>query len=180
MEQRIATNTPPVHAAGTDPAYVPGLTPTPPAPRAAAEPEPEPEPESESAADPVVEDEAPAAPGPSEEPADSADSEEPEETEEPVDGPVFEVSDRRGSITADHKGVRFRLDGEEADFLWDEIGAVEIDTPRFSRRFVVNVYTTSPRHRYEAEVEASARSLLKQWTAELDTVLDVHFGDTES
>ena len=96
-----------------------------------------------------------------------------------ADGPSFEVSDRRGSITADHTGVRFRLDGEEAEFAWDEIGAVEIDTPRFSRRFTVVVYTTN-RHRYENDVEASAKNLLKEWTAELDGVLDTYFEDAEA
>jgi hypothetical protein len=99
-----------------------------------------------------------------------------EPLEAEADGRAFEVSDHRGSITADHRGIRFRLDDEEADFHWAEIGAVEIDTPRFGRQFTVTVHMTS-RHTYETDVEAPARSLLKEWTAELDAVLDIHFED---
>ncbi|RYJ19665.1 hypothetical protein CU044_7512 [Streptomyces sp. L-9-10] len=90
------------------------------------------------------------------------------------DGPVFEAVDRRGSITANSEGVRFRLDDQEADFWWDEIGAVEIKTPRFGRRFTVTVHV-SERRWFDAEVEADSRNRLKEWTAELDAVLDAYF-----
>ncbi|MFD7087117.1 hypothetical protein ACFV94_04735 [Streptomyces sp. NPDC059896] len=90
------------------------------------------------------------------------------------DGPVFEAADRRGSITANREGVRFRLDDQEADFWWDEIGAVEIKTPRFGRRFTVTVHV-SERRWFDAEVEADTRNRLKQWTEELDAVLDAYF-----
>ncbi|MFI0941240.1 hypothetical protein [Streptomyces sp. NPDC021020] len=103
-----------------------------------------------------------------------------EEDEEPERGePLFEVSDRRATILADKVGIIFRLDEEEADFTWDEIGAVEIDTPRFGKRFKVTVYT-GPRRWFEAHVEAKSRSLLKTWTAELDAVLDEHFEDPDA
>jgi hypothetical protein len=101
-----------------------------------------------------------------------------EEEEEDRGDPLFEVSDRRATILADRVGIVFRLDGEEADFTWDEIGAVEIDTPRFGKRFAVTVYT-GPRRWFEAHVEAKSRGLLKTWTAELDAVLDEHFEDPE-
>ncbi|MFD8916781.1 hypothetical protein ACFV0Y_03065 [Streptomyces sp. NPDC059569] len=90
------------------------------------------------------------------------------------DGPVFEAADRRGSITANSEGVRFRLDDQEADFWWDEIGAVEIKTPRFGRRFTVTVHV-SERRWFDAEVEADSRNRLKEWTEELDAVLDAYF-----
>ncbi|MFD3523633.1 hypothetical protein [Streptomyces sp. NPDC058653] len=90
------------------------------------------------------------------------------------DGPVFEASDRRASMTADRTGVRLRLDETEAEFGWDEIGAVEVETPRFSRRFTVTLHTTGRRH-YQSEVDAPSRSSLKKWTAELDVVLDAYF-----
>ncbi|MFI6693792.1 hypothetical protein ACIBLA_18940 [Streptomyces sp. NPDC050433] len=90
------------------------------------------------------------------------------------DGPVFEVSDRRASMTADRTGVRFQLDEAEADFGWDEIGAVEVETPRFGRRFTVTLHTTGRRH-YQSDVDAPSRSSLKEWTAELDAVLDAYF-----
>ncbi|MEU1818872.1 hypothetical protein ABZ543_27345 [Streptomyces roseifaciens] len=96
-----------------------------------------------------------------------------------ADGPVFEVSDRRGSITVDGTGVTFRLDDETAEFDWSEIGAVETNTPRFGRRLSVSVYTTS-RRSYDVHIEAPSRSLLKQWVTDLDTALDSYFDDTET
>ncbi|HEY5834509.1 hypothetical protein [Streptomyces sp.] len=101
----------------------------------------------------------------------------PGDTEDGADeAPLFEVSDRRASITADRTGITLRLDDQEAEFDWDEIGAVEIDTPRFGRRFAITVYT-SGRRWYQADVEAPSRSTLKSWTAELDAVLDAHFAE---
>ncbi|MFB8350818.1 hypothetical protein [Streptomyces niveus] len=93
---------------------------------------------------------------------------------DPGEGPVFEVSDRRASMTADRTGIRLTLDEEEAEFGWDEIGAVEVETPRFGRRFTVTLHTTGRRH-YQSEVDAPSRSSLKEWTAELDVVLDAYF-----
>ncbi len=90
--------------------------------------------------------------------------------------PAFEVSDRRGSIRVDRTGVTFRLDSEVAEFGWDEVQAVEIDTPRFGKRFSVTVYT-STRRWFQSDVEAPNRAALKTWAAELDEVLDVHFDD---
>jgi hypothetical protein len=164
VEQRIGPNIQPVHTAGTDPAYVPGFSSSGPAeaeetaPGEAAEQPPE---------DAVV---------PQDDPEEAAGSG--EESDEEVDGPVFEVSDRRGSITADRAGVRFTLDDEEAEFRWDEIGAVEVDTARFGRRFTVTVYMTTRRW-YEAEVTAPTKNHLKEWTAELDVALDAYFEQTE-
>ncbi|MFF7648956.1 hypothetical protein ACFZCY_03665 [Streptomyces sp. NPDC007983] len=182
MEQRIGPITPPVPAAGTDPGHIPGLTPPPPdeteevTAEAKTATEEAPEAPAEAADQPVddADDDADADDaGP--EPEDEA--EEAEEQAEDGDGPVFEVSDRRGSITAKRSGVAFQLDGENAEFSWDEIGAVEIDTPRFGRRFGVTVYTTAKRW-YAADVEAPARGALKEWTAKLDEVLDAYFEDT--
>ncbi len=194
MEQRIGSITPSVHAAGIDPAFIPGLTPPAEAEGAqeavpeqaeaeeqAAQETPASAPEAaepESVAEVPAEDESSA-----EEPSDASQDAEPdaaaEDGEEDREEPDFEVSDRRGSITADKVGVRFTLDEEEADFRWDEIGAVEIDTPRFGRRFTVTVYTGEQRW-YEAEVEAPSRAKLKEWAAQLDTILDAHFEDDEA
>ncbi|MDT3395134.1 hypothetical protein RKE29_00415 [Streptomyces sp. B1866] len=179
MEQRTGPITPPMPAAGTDPAYIPGLTPPPSggAEEAAAEERAEehaPEDAAAEAADaPVqlVED--------AEEAEDAEDLAEPEGAPEDGGadgGPVFEAADRRSTIRADRAGVTLRLDGETAEFDWDEIGAVEIDTPRFGRRFSVTVYTTSRRW-YQGDVDAPAKSALKEWTAQLDAVLDAYFED---
>ncbi|WP_326654559.1 MULTISPECIES: hypothetical protein [unclassified Streptomyces] len=170
MEQRVDPKDIPLeYAAGTDPAYIPGLT----APRSAgtrdveeAE-EPVPEPTEERRSDTTVPEDAPP---PGEEDAVS-------DTGEEASGPVFEVSDRRGSVRADRDGVRFRLDEEEAEFRWDEIGAVETKSGRLGRRFTVTVHLTTRRW-FNAEVEAPARSLLKEWVVELDAVLDAYFEES--
>ncbi|MEU9845934.1 hypothetical protein [Streptomyces sp. NPDC047985] len=188
MEQRIDPNTQPGYAAGTDPAYIPGLT----APVTAGKPEPDrrqqeqgrgqgegPEPGA------IAVDDAPAEPEPqsgSKAEADgTADGGEADGKEKkgrrPKDGPVFEVSDRRGAITVNHEGIRFRLDDQEAEFDWDEIGAVEVKTPRFGRRFTVTVHV-STRRWFNAEVEASARSDLKRWAEQLDAALDAYFEES--
>ncbi|MEE4546647.1 hypothetical protein V2S66_32370 [Streptomyces sp. V4-01] len=196
MEQPIGPKVPPTHAAGVDPAYVPGLLP--PRPPADAAPareavadEVKDAPEAAPAADAgtAPDEPADARPAADAEPADgdaapAADAvdgalagqpaEEAEEEPEDDGKPVFEVSDRRGAIVADRDGVTFRLDGEVAEFGWDEIQAVEIDTPRFGRRFGVTVYT-STRRWFQSDVEAPSRAELKAWTARLDEVLDARF-----
>lgn len=195
MEQPIGPKVPPTHAAGFDPASVPGLLPprrpadAAPAPEAVAdEVEDAPEPEAagtgtgKSLAEPAAaqsdNDASPAADDDSAaEAADAEDTdaaEDAEDTAEDDGKPVFEVSDRRGAIAADRSGVTFRLDGEVAEFGWDEIQAVEIDTPRFGRRFSVTVYT-STRRWFQSDVEAPSRGELKSWTAQLDAVLDARF-----
>ncbi|MFF4229327.1 hypothetical protein [Streptomyces sp. NPDC001820] len=166
-QQRVDSNIPPVHAAGLDPAYIPGLVPVRPA---AAEGASEAGPEQSGETTPT--DAAPA-----EEAFDAKAREDP--AGEGDDGPVFEVSDRRGAIVADRAGITFRLDAEEAEFSWDEIGAVEIDTPRFGRRFGVTVYV-SDRRWFQVDVEAPSRGVLKEWAAELDTVLDARFEEPEA
>ncbi|MFB6676937.1 hypothetical protein ACFCWG_31900 [Streptomyces sp. NPDC056390] len=165
MEQRIDTQkVTPVDAAGADPASVPGLTP----PRQAPETEekalslektePAEELDAESEAEPA-EDAADA-------PADAASAD--------TNGPDFTASDRRGSITADASGVRLQLDDQEAEFHWDEIGAVEVGTSR--RRLTVTVHTPDSRW-YPNDVEAPNKARAQEWADELDKVLDAYFED---
>ncbi len=170
-QQRIGSIIPPTHGAGLDPAYIPGLVPARP-----VEAEEGDEAAPEQVTDGTAAEEAPEEPAAVEAPEDSEDSD--AEPEDEDDGPVFEVSDRRASVVADRAGITFRLDEEVAEFGWDEIGAVEIDTPRFGRRFGVTVYTSSQRW-FQAEVDATSRAELKTWAAELDAVLDVRFEDPE-
>ncbi|WP_328754612.1 hypothetical protein OHA28_20830 [Streptomyces sp. NBC_00269] len=164
MEQRIDTQkVTPVDAAGADPASVPGLTP----PRQA--------PETEEKALSLEKTE-------STEPAEELDTEpEPEPAEDVADapsadaaGPDFTASDRRGSITADATGVRLQLDDQEAEFHWDEIGAVEVGTSR--RRLTVTVHTPDSRW-YPNDVEAPNKARAQEWADELDKVLDAYFED---
>ncbi|MFJ2391898.1 hypothetical protein ACIOTI_04020 [Streptomyces sp. NPDC087843] len=171
MEQRIGSKSQPLDAAAVNPAYIPGLTSP-----ATAEPKDAvvEEAVSEEAA---VEDVAPEEEVSAETPTRSeeeADSEPESEPELDPDGPVFEASDRRASIKADHRGVRLRLDDQEAEFRWDEIGAVETESPRFGKRFTVTVHTPDRRW-YPIEIEATARSRFKEWEEQLDAVLDAYF-----
>ncbi|MER5543297.1 hypothetical protein ABT072_12815 [Streptomyces sp. NPDC002589] len=176
MEQRIGANSKPSEAepmkaepvtgAGFDPAFIPGLT----VPSQAKREEPEPQ-DTEASAEP-------------EDATVSEGSEGPEETTEddgpdadgPDDGPVFEASDRRAKIAADRKGVRLRLDEESCEFTWDEIAAVETESPRFGKRYTITVHTPDRRW-YPIEIEATARSRFKEWDDQLDAVLDAYFED---
>ncbi|MBG0852844.1 hypothetical protein I2W78_13585 [Streptomyces spinoverrucosus] len=158
MEQRIGTSSQPMDA-GMNPAHIPGLT----GPEQAAEPEPE--------------DAAPVEEEATEEASDAVEPEA-EEAEEPeqeaADGPEFEAADRRARIVADARGVRLSLDDESCEFRWDEIGAIETESPRFGKRFTVTVHTPDRRW-YPIEIEAKSRSQHRDWDEQLDAVLDAYF-----
>ncbi|WP_075733033.1 hypothetical protein [Streptomyces acidiscabies] len=179
MEQRIGPSSKPLEGAGFDPAFIPGLT-SPVAAKPSGETAEEPEDAKPSPEAAASEDDA----KPSEEAAvETALDEEPsgeepsgEEEEAPVDGPVFEASDRRASFVADHKGVRLALDDQNCEFRWDEIGAVETETTRFGKRFTITVHTPDRRW-YPIEIEAKSRSAFPDWERELDAVLDAYFED---
>ncbi|MEV6173264.1 hypothetical protein AB0L99_34290 [Streptomyces sp. NPDC051954] len=117
---------------------------------------------------------------PAEAESDEEESEEGEESEEEEasDGPVFEASDRRAKIIADHSGVRLFLDDQECEFRWDEIGAVETESPRFGKRFTITVHTPDRRW-YPIEIEATARSSFTEWDEQLDAVLDSYFEESD-
>ncbi|MFF3407567.1 hypothetical protein ACFYW8_15445 [Streptomyces sp. NPDC002742] len=194
MEQRIGSKSQPLDAAAVNPAYIPGLTsPVPAEPKDAVVETEEAAAEGtvsgETVPDDAASDEAPAAETPKESVAEEETDSEDEtdsgtETEpgtEPesgpaADGPVFEASDRRASIKADHSGVLLRLDDQEAEFRWDEIGAVETESPRFGKRFTITVHTPDRRW-YPIEIEANARARFKEWEEQLDAVLDAYFED---
>ncbi|MER7476989.1 hypothetical protein ABTX60_04915 [Streptomyces sp. NPDC126510] len=166
MEQRIGSSSQPLEGAGFDPAFIPGLT----SPASGRTKEDGPEKEPEVAASEEVEEAEEAVP----EPEDTAEAEPSEEEEPAADGPVFEASDRRARLVADHRGVRMSLDDQECEFRWDEIGAVETETARFGKRYTVTVHTPDRRW-YPIEIEAPARSRFKEWDEQLDAVLDAYF-----
>ncbi|MGW2719409.1 hypothetical protein [Streptomyces sp. NPDC001492] len=178
MEQRIGSSSQPlkgepVTGAGFDPAFIPGLTsPVSEKPEEAeaedaapAEPELGSEEVASEGAESEAEEQEPAA-----EDRDSADGDE----ETAPEGPVFEASDRRAKIVADHRGVRLSLDDQECEFRWDEIGAVETESPRFGKRFTITVHTPDRRW-YPIEIEATARARFSEWDEQLDAVLDAYF-----
>jgi hypothetical protein len=169
VEQRIGSSSQPLEGAGFDPAFIPGLTS--PGPQKAEDAGPR---ETQAAPEEAVED--------ADEPTTaSAESEEPEEPagpdeEEAPDGPVFEASDRRAKIVADHRGVRLSLDDQACEFRWDEIGAIETETPRFGKRFTITVHTPDRRW-YPIEIEAESRARFAEWDERLDAVMDRYFED---
>ncbi|TLS45130.1 hypothetical protein FE633_16940 [Streptomyces montanus] len=187
MEQRIGPSIQPLQGAAADPAFVPGIT----GPRPAEPEETKPDgtapedavDEAAAAEEAVVEEtvsgEEPAADAAEESEKEAEKPEDSEEdSEEAPDGPVFEASDRRASITADHRGVRLRLDDQACEFRWDEVGAIETESPRFGKRFTITVHTPDRRW-YPIEIEATARACFTEWESQLDEVLDAYFEDGE-
>ncbi|MEV2212926.1 hypothetical protein AB0H86_15985 [Streptomyces sp. NPDC050997] len=185
MEQRIGSSSQPLEGAGFDPAFIPGLTSPVSGEPADARPE---EPKGEVSDEAGSEEPGPKASDGSDDSdasevpgvSDVSVAESPETDEEP-DGPVFEASDRRAKIVADHKGVRLTLDDQACEFRWDEIGAVETEVPRFGKRLTITVHTPDRRW-YPIEIEATSRSRFTEWDEQLDAVLDEYFedGDEES
>lgn len=186
VEQRIGSSSQPlegepVKGAGFDPAFIPGLT-TPAvssdAPEDRKSRDAEPEDATAEAAEP--EESSPEKVDVEKAEAEQAAAAEDDDVEEAGDdeseGPVFEASDRRAEIVADEKGVRLRLDDQACEFRWDEIGAVETETPRFGKRFTITVHTPDRRW-YPIEIEAAARSRFSEWETQLDAVLDAYFED---
>ncbi|MFZ4151429.1 hypothetical protein [Streptomyces pseudogriseolus] len=180
MEQRIgSSSSKPLEGAGFDPAFIPGLT----APATGGEEDAK---DTKDAQDAPGTDEATEAGESADSPASGTveageAAEVPEESadgepETAPDGPVFEASDRRAAIVADHRGVRMRLDDQECEFRWDEIGAVETETARFGKRYTVTVHTPERRW-YPIEIEADSRRRFAEWDDALDKVLDEYFDD---
>ena len=86
------------------------------------------------------------------------------------------ASDRRARVVADHQGVRLSLDDQACEFRWDEIGAIETETPRFGKRYTLTVHTPDRRW-YPIEIEAASRSEFAEWDRQLDAVMDEYFED---
>jgi hypothetical protein len=194
VEQRIGSNSQPLAAAAVDPSHIPGLTaPVSVTKEKQEEPEDIKPTESAEQAETVDADEAVAAEPDAEldseaddEPDAKADGEpdakadgEAVEEEEAVEGPVFEAADRRAKIVADHRGVRLRLDDQACEFRWDEIGAIETESPRFGKRFTITVHTPDRRW-YPIEIEAKAKSEHAAWETRIDEVRDAYFEDGDS
>jgi hypothetical protein len=177
VEQRIDSSSKPLDGAGLDPTFIPGLTSP-----ASAEPEdakPEGAKPEEAEVDAEGEDSAEVTEPVAEEAEEAEEStEESEDADAAVDGPVFEASDRRAKIVADHKGVRLSLDDQACEFRWDEIGAIETEVPRFGKRLTITVHTPDRRW-YPIEIEAPARSRFKEWDEQLDAVLDAYFEEDD-
>ncbi|GGR99479.1 hypothetical protein GCM10010269_42930 [Streptomyces humidus] len=181
MEQRIGSSSQPLEGAGFDPAFIPGLTS--PATAKPADGSPAEDEAVESgevkAGDANPEDAKDGGAKGAEPAAGEPEAAESAAEEEPADGPVFEAADRRARFTADARGVRLRLDEEACEFRWDEIGAIETESPRFGKRFTITVHTPDRRW-YPIEIEATARARFQEWEDQLDAVLDAYFEEGEA
>jgi len=171
VEQRIGSSSQPLEGAGFDPAFVPGLTS--PVSGETADAEPADAVGATGTDEPTDTAEAAGKAGEAEETGGKAEETAGEET---PDGPVFEAADRRARIVADHRGVRLSLDDQACEFRWDEIGAVETESPRFGKRFTVTVHTPDRRW-YPIEIEATSRASFAEWDEQLDAVMDEYFED---
>lgn len=181
VEQRIGSSSQPLEGAGFDPAFIPGLTSPVTAKPEDAKPE-DAKPAEDDGVDAVGPEEGKGESAEPEKPQTSAEpeaSDEADASDESSEGPVFEASDRRARIVADAKGVRLRLDEESCEFRWDEIGAIETESPRFGKRFTITVHTPDRRW-YPIEIEATARARFNEWEEQLDAVLDAYFEEEEA
>ncbi len=208
VEQRIGSNSQPLAAAAVDPSHIPGLTapvsvkkekqeePEDNKPTESAEPAetaeadeaaPEQEEATEASDEKAADEDAKDSSEDDEDDTDDADDtnevddadDADDADDEATDGPVFEASDRRAKIVADSKGVRLKLDDQDCEFRWDEIGAIETESPRFGKRFTVTVHTPDRRW-YPIEIEAKAKAEHTEWETRIDEVLDAYFEDGDS
>jgi hypothetical protein len=177
VEQRIGSSSQPLEGAGFDPAFIPGLTSPATEEPKGTKPAEEKDLKSKDLKSKDIESEDVESEE-AEAESEVEEQETPADEEESSDGPVFEASDRRAKIVADHKGVRLALDDQECEFRWDEIGAVETEVPRFGKRLTITVHTPERRW-YPIEIEATARSRFQEWDAQLDAVLDAYFEDAD-
>ncbi|MEV6104326.1 hypothetical protein AB0M28_06355 [Streptomyces sp. NPDC051940] len=193
MEQKRGQSDALVNAAATDPAALPGLIVPQPRegddeavgtePQAEVEveaEEPEAEVEAEDAGAEAPADKGEDAEADADTEADKAEGEDKDDaeaaSEESAPAAEFEAQDRRGSVVADAAGVRFTLDDTEAEFDWDEIGAIEYATSRWGRRLTVTVHLRG-RRLYETDITAPSKTALEEWTKGLDELMDAHFED---
>ncbi|MFF7437637.1 protein kinase [Streptomyces sp. NPDC008122] len=88
----------------------------------------------------------------------------------PAPAPEFTAADRNSGVAVDGSGVSLNFFGEEADFLWSEIGAVRYDRIRRDRvlRVAVTLYDGSV---YDCEVDGRRASRVDEWIRLLDPVL---------
>ncbi|MER7533269.1 protein kinase [Streptomyces sp. NPDC097704] len=88
----------------------------------------------------------------------------------PAPAPEFTAADRNSGVAVDGSGVSLHFFGEEADFLWSEIGAVRYDRIRRDRvlRVAVTLYDGSV---YDCEVDGRRASRVDEWIRLLDPVL---------
>ncbi|MFH8840184.1 protein kinase [Streptomyces sp. NPDC017868] len=88
----------------------------------------------------------------------------------PLPAPQFTAADRNSGIDVDGTGVFLNFFGEEADFLWSEIGAVRYERVRRDRvlRVAVTLYDGSV---YDCEVDGRRAARVDEWIRLLDPVL---------
>nr|WP_284712732.1 serine/threonine-protein kinase [Streptomyces sp. MSC1_001] len=88
----------------------------------------------------------------------------------PLPAPDFVAADRNSGIAVDAGGLSLHLFGEEAEFVWAEIGAVRYERIRRGRalRVSVHLYDGSV---YDCEVDGRRAARVDEWILRLDPVL---------
>lgn len=88
----------------------------------------------------------------------------------PLPAPDFAAADRNSGIAVDAGGLSLHLFGEEAEFVWAEIGAVRYERIRRGRalRVSVHLYDGSV---YDCEVDGRRAARVDEWILRLDPVL---------
>ncbi|WP_369146215.1 serine/threonine-protein kinase [Streptomyces sp. R44] len=88
----------------------------------------------------------------------------------PLPAPQFTAADRNSGVDVDGTGVFLNFFGEEADFLWSEIGAVRYERIRRDRvlRVSVTLYDGTV---YDCEVDGRKAARVDDWIRLLDPVL---------
>ncbi|MFD8210791.1 serine/threonine-protein kinase [Streptomyces sp. NPDC059695] len=88
----------------------------------------------------------------------------------PPPAPDFAAADRNSGVAVDGSGVSLHFFGEEADFLWSEIGAVRYERVRRDRvlRVAVTLYDGSV---WDCEVDGRRAGRVDEWIRLLDPVL---------
>ncbi|WP_426365849.1 serine/threonine-protein kinase [Streptomyces sp. E-08] len=88
----------------------------------------------------------------------------------PPPAPDFAAADRNSGVAVDGSGVSLHFFGEEADFLWSEIGAVRYERVRRDRvlRVAVTLYDGSV---WDCEVDGRRAARVDEWIRLLDPVL---------
>lgn len=94
----------------------------------------------------------------------------PQPSAPPLPAPDFVAADRNSGVAVDASGVSLHLFGEEADFVWAEIGAVRYD--RFRRGRVLRVAVTlHDGSVYDCEVDGRRAARVDEWISRLAPVL---------
>lgn len=85
--------------------------------------------------------------------------------------PFFGAADRRNSVAVGENGVTLKVGEAQADFGWDEIGAVVSTAVGFGKGLRVELRLYESQEPFVCEIKAPSRGVRDDWMAGLDLVL---------